>query len=243
MHNYPDYEVERLDNFKELFNRINSFADRVAFVDNGIEYTYGQFCTDVEKAMSIFSIGNTHVLLNISNKYLFSVAYFATVLSGNIACLQPASAKKLFCFAKLSFSIELDDNTIKNLLNSHSSVKAIYRENDYISTVLCSSGTTALPKAVALSQRNIIADLISGMEKYQFSVGGTYINVIPFTHAFGLVCDLLAPLYSASTIYLTNNVVEFFAAIVKANPTALNITPGLAEVLAQRIKAIGDKKR
>ena len=128
-------------------------------------------------------------------------------------------------------------------MGTSKSTEAHFRDNKHISTVLCSSGTTATPKAVALSQNNIISDLVSGMEKYQFAENGVYVNIIPYTHAFGVVCDLLGPLYSASTIYLTYDVISFVVGIATFNPTALNVTPGIVEALIQRIEAVGDKTK
>ncbi len=243
MPNYPDYKIDKLFDFNDLFNRIKAFKNKVAFVNNGVSHTYQDFCVDVEKTMSMFSSSDEYVLLNIKDKYLFSVAYFATVLSGNIACLQPFSNEKLSCFEKFNFICELDDPTVEKAIETSNSLDAIFRENESISTVICSSGTTATPKAVALSQKNIIFDLVAGMEKYQFPDNGVYVNIIPYTHAFGVVCDLLGPLYSASTIYLTYDVVSFLVGIANFSPTALNITPGIVEVLIQRIEAVGNKSK
>lgn len=243
MPNYPDYKVDKLSNFKELFERLKSFDNKIAFVNKSVSYTYASFCSDIVKAMSAFDTSEKPVLLNIQDKYLFSVAYFATVLSGNIACLQPFSNDKLSCFKNFDFLFELNDTDVSNLLETSNSTEAHFRDNEHVSTVLCSSGTTATPKAVALSQKNIISDLVAGMEKYQFAENEVYVNIIPYTHAFGVVCDLLGPLYSASTIYLTYDVISFLVGIATFNPTALNITPGIVDALSQRIEAVGDKTK
>jgi len=243
MSNYPDYRVEQLKNFKELFCRIKEFGNSVAFVSDGKSHTYFELCLDIERAMCHFSNGGEYVLLNLKDKYLFTVSYFATVLSGNIACLQPYSASKLPCFADFPFVCELDDAAVLEIIAKGEGGKAVFRENTSVSTVLCSSGTTSTPKAVALSQENIISDLVAGMEKYEFAMGGVFVSIIPYTHAFGLVCDLLGPLYSCSTVYLTYDVVSFLVGIATFNPTALNVTPGVVEALVQRIDAVGDKEK
>jgi len=170
MSNYPDYRVEQLKNFKELFCRIKEFGNSVAFVSDGKSHTYFELCLDIERAMCHFSNGGEYVLLNLKDKYLFTVSYFATVLSGNIACLQPYSASKLPCFADFPFVCELDDAAVLEIIAKGEGGKAVFRENTSVSTVLCSSGTTSTPKAVALSQENIISDLVAGMEKYEFAL-------------------------------------------------------------------------
>ena len=243
MERNTDYKTEQINGFRELFCRIRTFGNRTAFFCNGISHTYEDFCEDVEKAMRVFFSSEKFVLLNIRDKYFFSVAYFATVLSGNIACLQAFSEKRLSCFERFDFVYEWDDARVRTVLSQADSSEAVFRENKSFSTVLCSSGTTAAPKAVALSEKNIFSVLNAGTEQYRFEEGGVYVNILPYTHAFGLVVDLLAPLYSASTIYLTSDIVSFFVHIASVHPTALNITPELTEAILLRIESAGDKER
>ncbi len=242
MINYSDYYVEKVNNFREFYERIKNYGDRIAFVDNEVEITYSEFCDDIDRAIEWLSQDSEYVLINVKNKYLFSVAYFSTILSGNIACLTPCSEEILYCYSKFKFGYILTDSLMKEVLNKGKRNSVKLKSANKIITVLCSSGTTDKPKAIALTETNILSDLIAGMEKYEFAEGGVYVSILPYYHAYGLVCDLLAPLYSSSTICLTYDLYNFFTALKKYNPTALNLTPSIIELIIQRLRQFGKKE-
>lgn len=238
--NYPDYSVEKIKTFFELFERMRAF-DGTAFIHRGEEKSYAGFLEDIRKVASAFAQQRRFVLLYCSDKYYFSVAYFAIILSNNIACLQPSNTEILPCFRGFDFLCTADDEFIKKALLGIPMENFPEADRDELCTVLCSSGTTATPKAVGLSQYNIITDLVAGMEKYEFPKNGRYVNILPYSHSFGIVCDLLGPLYSASTIAFAYSPVEFFTLLPTVNPTALNIIPALVDVLAKQISVAKDK--
>ena len=242
MINYSDYCVEKVNNFREFYKRIKNYRDLIAFIDNDVEITYSEFCDDIDKAIEWLSSDSEYILINVKNKYLFSVAYFATILSGNIACLTPCSEEILYCYSKFKFGYILTDPLMKEALSKGRRNLVKLKSANKIITVLCSSGTTDKPKAIALTETNILSDLIAGMEKYEFPEGGVYVSILPYYHAYGLVCDLLAPLYSSSTICLTDDLYNFFTALKKYNPTALNLTPSIIELIIQRLSQCKKKE-
>lgn len=181
--------------------------------------------------ISAFKEQRRFVLCYCNDKYYFVVAYFAIVLSDNIVCLQPSNMDTLSCYEKFDFLCTVDDLFITKALDGEAVEIIPATDKDNLCTVLCSSGTTATPKDVGLSQYNIITDLVAGMEKYEFKSNRRYVNILPYSHSFGVVCDLLGPLYSCSTIAFVYNPVEFFLLLPIVNPTALNIIPALVDVL------------
>ncbi len=245
MKNYLDYPIrQKINTFFDLYSMMNKYDNDIAFVNKSQRITYKSFCADIRKASHCFEkLGNTsNIYLNLADKYNFCVALFSTLLSGNTAYLQPPSVPKLSCWNNIDFSLEIDDSAIKKIIESDD-CDLLYKKNENIAIVLCSSGTTAAPKAVALSESNIISDMLAGMQKYEFKEYGRYVNILPYTHAFGLVCDLLAPIYSKSTIYFSYDMYSFLTALVEHNPTALNITPGICQVILQRLNNCNDKTK
>ena len=106
-----------------------------------------------------------------------------------------------------------------------------------ICTLAASSGTSGDPKAVMLSEAGLLADLTAGLELYEFARGGRYAKLLPYTHAFGLVCDLLAPLVTGGTIAVPHASATFVAELPHMAPTALNLPPRAAAMLADLLDA------
>jgi len=67
-----------------------------------------------------------------------------------------------------------------------------------------------------------------------------FYNIIPFSHAFGLVCDLLAPLYVGATICIPDAKSAYLSQMPMFMPTTLNIPPMIAKALYKLIEMKGD---
>lgn len=106
-----------------------------------------------------------------------------------------------------------------------------------VCTLAASSGTSGDPKVVMLTEAGLLADLTAGLELYEFARGGRYAKLLPYTHAFGLVCDLLAPLVTGGTIAVPHASATFVAELPHMAPTALNLPPRAAAMLADLLDA------
>ncbi len=240
--NYPDYKIEKLTRFSQLVERMRSFGDYIAFKNGEEEISYARFLEDIDKVCLSFNDKRRFVLVNAKDKYAYVLGYFGAVLSGNIACLQPPALELMPCYRGFDFLATVDDNYIQNALKTDAKSIEYYENEDEICTVLCSSGTTSLPKAVVLTQKNVISDTVAGMEKYAFFDNGRFVNILPYSHAFGIVCDLLGPLYSCSTICFAYSTADFFAKLATFNPTALNVIPAIVGVLLKQLSIVPSKE-
>ena len=106
-----------------------------------------------------------------------------------------------------------------------------------VCTFAASSGTSGDPKVVMLTEAGLLADLAAGLELYEFARGGRYAKLLPYTHAFGLVCDLLAPLVTGGTIAVPHASATFVAELPHMAPSALNLPPRAAAILADLLDA------
>lgn len=66
--------------------------------------------------------------------------------------------------------------------------------------VIYTSGTTGRPKAVRLSHRNIVSNLISVKEAIQVAGGDVFLSVLPLNHTFECTPGLLVPLSVGASI-------------------------------------------
>ena len=103
--------------------------------------------------------------------------------------------------------------------------------------VLASSGTSGAAKRVVLSQRNLVCDMRAGLARYSFARDARYVSVVPATHAFGLTCDLLAPLATGGVICEADAPQALLARLPGLAPTALNVPPQFAQMLLDLMRA------
>lgn len=93
--------------------------------------------------------------------------------------------------------------------------------------VLHTSGTTARPKIVALSQTNLTASARNIAAWFTLETADRCLNVMPLFHVHGLVAGVLSPLISGgSTICLGDFEAEaFFGCMVRLRPTWYTSVP------------------
>lgn len=101
------------------------------------------------------------------------------------------------------------------------------KEDDTL-VILFTSGSEKDPKAVQLSHKNIYANLVSIVERYQFSDNDIMLSSLPLFHVFGMTANLWLPLYCGMTSLTYANPLDFrtICDIIRDNkPTAMVGTP------------------
>ncbi len=239
--NYENYEVPQLNSISEGYDYIiRSYSSQNAFYKDGQYITYEQFSNDVVACKNAVSHHrNKKIGLLFDDTYYFTVMYFATVLTGNIAVLLSHEQSVEYFSAIVPIDDIVKDADVQDILSNCKT--SLHLDNVICDpyaccTILFSSGTTSTPKGIMLSSNNIASDIVAGMQKYTYAKEGRYINVIPFTHAFGLVCDILAPLFSGSVICCLKNKYELFTVMPKFKPTNLNLPPVMVTMLYKLIE-------
>ena len=114
--------------------------------------------------------------------------------------------------------------------------------------VLYTSGTTARPKMVPLSQRNLTASAGHIVQTLKLSPEDRCLNVMPLFHIHGLVAGVLSPLAAGGSVFCTPgfNVLEFFRWLSEARPTWYTAVPTMHQAVlthAERNRAILDQIR
>lgn len=79
---------------------------------------------------------------------------------------------------------------------------------DDLATIIFSSGSTAEPKGVMLSNHNIISNLESIQTVFKFEKNDRFCAVLPFFHSFGLTATLWTPLICGFPAYYHPNPLE-----------------------------------
>jgi acyl-[acyl-carrier-protein]-phospholipid O-acyltransferase/long-chain-fatty-acid--[acyl-carrier-protein] ligase len=76
------------------------------------------------------------------------------------------------------------------------------RRADDIAAILFTSGSEGSPKGVALSHRNMLANVAQAAARIDFGREDKVFNVLPVFHCFGLTAGFVLPLVSGVPIYL-----------------------------------------
>jgi len=117
-----------------------------------------------------------------------------------------------------------------------------------VALALHTSGTTARPKMVPLTQANVAASAHHIVSTLRLSRADRCLNVMPLFHIHGLVAGVLASLAAGGSVVCAPglNALQFFRWLSEARPTWYTAVPTMHQaVLAQveRHRAIVDKVR
>lgn len=109
-------------------------------------------------------------------------------------------------------------------------------DDDGLSTILFTSGTTGAPKGVLLSQQNVLANIAMIGERIPESVishNDSSYAFLPWFHSYGLVCELLFLMSRGASITVPDTEVPrlFVEEIRRVHPTLLFTVPRFLEKL------------
>lgn len=239
MMQYPLYDVKDCFLFSDLLESIrHNYGTYPAFRNREKIWTYSSFSDLVKRCASYFNAYRRRVfIIDISDSLYFAAVFFAIVISDNIAFLSTEDEYRSVKIEESYEKIDLDKavsiscGPITDCINKTSP--------DNICTIVCSSGTTSQKKGVMLSQRNLLANTVGGMRCYSYNVGERYVNILPYSHLFGVVADLLGPLYSGGTICICNNKLRVFDDFKFYRPTCLNLPPAMVEAIYKVLVSTG----
>ena len=104
---------------------------------------------------------------------------------------------------------------------------------DDLAAVVYTSGTTGKSKGVMLTQKNIMADAVSGCRAV--GGGGCGVLTLPLHHTFGLVVGIIGPLIYGGLVYIGQSIRNVNKDMVKIQATAAVFVPAIVEVIYKRI--------
>jgi len=107
-----------------------------------------------------------------------------------------------------------------------------------IASILFTSGTTVVPKAVRLSHANFIANATALLQVHPIYDSDEFLSVLPMYHAFEFTAGFLVPLACGSTItYLDAfNAAELTSAMQATGTTVMMVVPRLLRMFHDSIE-------
>ena len=245
----------------EMWERCaKAYAELTAISDDE-EYSFARLDDDVAHLRGAL-VGKgikkgDRVGIILPNSYAFAKAFLATVTSGAVAVLLPPHLDEKAVYGlSMKFALSAviyDDSTAeKTKLASTLSVQLIHADESAQAApsvacvkedpcaVLFTGGTTGKSKGVLLSHGNVLRGTINACYGSKHIYAQRCMLLIPLTHVFGLIRNLLNCLYTGSTLRICRNMKDMFREMAVFKPTLLVMVPALAEMginLSKQLKA------
>lgn len=108
-------------------------------------------------------------------------------------------------------------------------------DNDSMSVLLFTSGTTGVAKGVMLSHRNICSDIVSVRSTVWVGDKDRSFSILPIHHTYECTIGFLAFIYSGATISFCEGLKYIAKGIKSIRPTILVVVPLIMENLYKKI--------
>lgn len=247
--------IKEMDTLVEMLETCkNNYAEQFAITDASGSYTYAQLYEDVAQFRGVLKENNVPVGSNVgvfgANSYDLVKAFLAIATYGCTALILPVQLddKTIFgCSMKFNLSalvyhnafaekIAFAKETNKKLVcidwasKSEQKVEAEKVSATTPCAIMFTGGTTGKSKGALLNHRAIMQGTVNGCYGYQDVFHQKYMLALPLSHIFGLVRNMLTPLYTGSHVFICKTPKDLFADIAAFNPTVLVLVPALLEM-------------
>ena len=226
--------MKELTNLVELYqNSILKYGNFPAFKMKDKEITYNEFDKCVAKLVKhLNEFKCKNIQIAIENSFYFAIAYFGVIISNNIAVLNSKDD------VQVEIALRLEDPDIEKIIKTEEyEIKYFHKyDNESVSTILFSSGTTGEGKGIMLSMKNILATVLSCVKRVSYFNTDRCINIIPLNHIFGLIGDFLTTFFVGACMCIIETKYEFYYSLEKYKPHYLNLPPILIENLLEEIR-------
>ncbi|MBE6673619.1 MAG: hypothetical protein E7596_00770 [Ruminococcaceae bacterium] len=242
---------------------VSEYGDKTAICDNGESYTFSDLEEQVARMRSYLLENGVkkgdNVGIYIPNCKDFVKTYLAVTTIGAVAVLLPPQLDEMTVFgcsmkfalsamvysqaleSKLTFLKEKrpDFKLFPDSVEGENSVPCQNVAGSDPCTVLFTGGTTGKSKGALLSNRAIMRGTKNGCYGIKSIFNERYLLVLPLTHVFGLVRNMLTSLYTGSALFICRNNKDMFKDIAVFKPTIMVLVPALAEMAINLSKQFG----
>lgn len=218
----------------------------------GKEYTFSEIENDAADFRTVLKNSGTdkgeRIGLLCANSYDFVKTFVAITTSGNSAVILPAHLDEMSIFGccmkfglkKIVVQDSLAEKTnvakaknISIILTSEKtgqSTQMTQSAGKDECVLMFTGGTTGKSKAAVLTNEAVLQGTVNGCYGYKNVFNQRYILVLPLSHVFGLIRNLMTSLYTGSELFICQNNKDMFRDIAIFKPTILVAVPALVEM-------------
>lgn len=243
------------------------YSDLNAVITNEGKITYKELCNEVKGVVNELTRNSILPKQNVGvfapNNFNFTKASLGIMACGAVATLLPfqLDEKTVYgCCLKYSLTALLYDEALsekvefaKKLLPNVKFIKIgkfnIDNDNCYNfnispkdpSCIVMTGGTTGKSKGAILSHLALMTGVLNGTYGLENVFNQVYYSIMPLTHVFGFIRNLLTCFYTGSSIFFAGDKMAMFKEIQMIQPTILVVVPALAEIFLNLSKQFGTK--
>ncbi len=255
---YTDEEtfakIVSFPNVTSMWERsVSCYRDHIAIVD-GESYTYAKLDADAAAFRTVLqnhgAVPGSLIGILCPNSYGFIKAFLAASTFGVPAVLMPTHLDAMTVFGIASkfgmkavvYDEAMEDKVavlkeknpsvalIPSSVTADEKTPAIAVPTETPAAILFTGGTTGKSKGAKLSQRALLSGTQNGCYGIRDIFEQRYLLVLPLTHVFGLVRNLMTSLYTGSALYICRNNKDMFRDVAVFRPTIMVLVPALAEM-------------
>jgi long-chain acyl-CoA synthetase len=108
-------------------------------------------------------------------------------------------------------------------------------DTETLSVLLFTSGTTAMSKAVMLSQRNLCINLHAMCQMLYVDPSDVFLSVLPLHHTYECTCGFLCPIYRGATVAVCEGLRHITRNMQESKVTMMLVVPLMMELFYKRI--------
>ncbi len=241
-----------------------NYSEKIAVGSANKNITYKELISDIKKTNKVLLNeqipfkSNVGVICN--NNYDFVKTALGVMAYGACATLLPVQLDDKTIFGcsikynltclfyekniseKIEFAKKMAPN-VKFIEISEYNVEEVDFNYNIVETdpacIVLTGGTTGKSKGAILSHKAVMTGTLNGTYGIKEVFNDIYYSIMPLTHVFGLIRNLLTSLYTGSSIYFCLDKRTMFKEIKEVKPTILIVVPALAEIFLNLTKQFG----
>ena len=241
---------------------LKEHADDPAVSDRGVR-TFAETEADAARVRGFLKSSGidrgSRVALYMVNSYSFVCSFLGIVTSGASAVLLPPQLPQEAVFGccmkygasllifdeageeKAAFAAERGVKTASaaSVLAQDASAPVCECGSKDPCVIIFTGGTSGKSKGALLSNGAVMRGVKNGCYGYEEVFSQRYFLILPLTHVFGLIRNLLTSLYTGSVLHICRNPKDMFREIAEFRPTILVLVPALAEMALALSKQFG----
>lgn len=109
-------------------------------------------------------------------------------------------------------------------------------KSEYVAAIIFSRKNNGALRGAMLTHKSLLYSAYYGTLGIKDVLRQRYYSILPFTHVFGFVRNILTPLVSESSIYICSNMRRMFKEIPLCKPQIMVLVPALLEMMLTVIK-------
>ena len=248
-------KIKCFDSVKEMWEAsVKEFGNDVALADNARSFTYAQLDQEVAKFRAVLTAKGLKkgdfVGVYAPNTIEWAKAYLALQTLGCCAVLLPPHLPEqaLFgCGMKFQMkaivyhpALQAKIDALNGMPHKMALINVMETSNQTAPSVevgpkdpaviIFTGGTTGKSKGALLNNKALCRGSCNGCYGIPEVFGQRYLLILPLTHVFGLVRNLLTNFQTGSALFICQNNKDMFKDIAVFRPTILVMVPALAEM-------------